>query len=133
MSQEFELSLNKLQRLDIAQEYLKILLDVYNLKEEINAKLEISAEEAAVPYNRLQSIAKALRERNEKAEGTIIHLVDFVKEVETTAWKEMHQILSGKFKAVLDKLRWPKSDLVLGDLKNDFETTFAGLLVVEEP
>jgi RAD50-interacting protein 1 len=106
---------------------------VYNLKEEINAKLEISAEEAAKPYNRLQGIARALRERNEKAEGTIIHLVDFVKEAETAAWNEMHQTLSGKFKAVLDKLRWPSAELVLGETRREFEDVFAALLVVEEP
>ncbi|RPA83559.1 hypothetical protein BJ508DRAFT_413240 [Ascobolus immersus RN42] len=133
VSQAFELSLSKLQRLDIAQEYLKILSDVYNLKEEINAKLDVSAEEAAKPYNRLQCIATALRERNEKAEGTIIHLVDFVKEVETAAWKEMHQRLSGKFKAVLDKLRWPSAELTLKESRREFEDAFAALLVVEEP
>jgi len=84
---------------------------------------------ALVPYNKLASISKQLRARNEDAEDAAVHLVDFVDQSTGLLWNEMRTKLSNQFQEVLTSIGWPKTDIPPSSM-NDFETGFSKLLIL---
>ncbi|KAH0614521.1 uncharacterized protein H6S33_000157 [Morchella sextelata] len=131
-AREFETSMEKLRRLDVAKGYIALIIEVNKLSEEARKLIQKDPKSALVPYNKLQHLAKSLKIRHEASESAAVHLVDFVEKTTSTLWDEMKDKLAGEFQNVLGKMGWPAPKVDLNKFP-EFQKGFDKLLVLQEP
>ena len=123
-----------LQRLDVAQGYIKLLAKVEDLTSEARRNFDKSPQEALQPYLKLQNIVQALRAAQPAAEDAAPHLVDHVGEAARSLWKQMKEVFASDFEKTLKKMRWPGKDIELHDqLKFEWSEGVKRLLELQEP
>lgn len=131
-AREFEASMEKLRRLDVAKGYVALIIEVNKLSEEARKLIQKDPKSALVPYNKLQNLSKSLRIRHEASESAAVHLVDFVETTTSTLWDEMKDKLAGEFQDVLGKMGWPAPKVDLNKFP-EFQKGFEKLLILQEP
>lgn len=129
---EFETSMEKLRRLDVAKGYMSLILEVNQLSEDARKQIQSDPKAALVPYNKLQHLSKSLKARHEASESAAVHLVTFVEKTTSTLWDEMKNKLAGELQDVLGKMGWPTPTASLNNFPA-FQKGFDKLLVLQEP
>lgn len=123
--------IEKLRRLDVAQGYVELLLQVQDLAAEARRHIVADPREALKPYTKLQLLSHDLHARNRAiAEEPAVHLVDYVERSTGALWVEMKSKLSAQLEEALDKMKWPKPDAVPDAA---FQAAFDKLLVLQGP
>ncbi|TDZ34934.1 RAD50-interacting protein 1 [Colletotrichum spinosum] len=102
--------MKKLQTIELAQKYLLLLQDVEKLRAEARSHLPESPKAALEPYSKLKQLSRRLEELSGTADEAAVHLVNHVRNVTATLWKEMKKIMSSELEAVLSKRSWPMVD-----------------------
>lgn len=100
--------LEKLRQLELAQDYVELLKDVDDLTENARQHLPADPKEALKPYAQLRRLVIHLRGLQEPTEGAAVHLIAYVEQTSSLLWREMKQIMSDDFEAVLQKMKWPE-------------------------
>ncbi|RPA89814.1 hypothetical protein L873DRAFT_1822137 [Choiromyces venosus 120613-1] len=129
---QFEASMEKLRRLDVAKGYVSLILQVHELSDEARKGIQKDPKLALVPYNKLQRLSKDLKSRHEEMEDAAVHLVDHVEKTTGLLWDEMKSRLAGQFEEVLSKIGWPTVDADVSKVP-EFGKVFEKLLVLQEP
>jgi predicted nucleic acid-binding Zn-ribbon protein len=132
---QFEATIEKLRRLDVARGYVDLLQKVQELSEDAKRHVsEGNPEEALKPYTKLQELAAGLKRRNEAAESAAVHLVDYVEKATGELWKEMSGMLADRLEKALAKIGWPGENLVLPHgAEESIRAAFEKLLVLQGP
>lgn len=129
---EFEASMEKLRRLDVAKGYMSLILEVNKLSEDARKQIQSDPKAALVPYNKLQHLSKSLKIRHEASEGAAVHLVTFIEKTTSTLWDEMKNKLAGELQDELGKMGWPTPTVDLYKFPG-FRKGFDKLLILQEP
>ncbi|KAI9797971.1 MAG: hypothetical protein M1833_005027 [Piccolia ochrophora] len=133
-AQRFEETVEKLQRLDVATAYVRLLREVDDLSAEARRHITTSPQAALKPYVRLQRISASLQNLQSDAEGAAPHLVDHVGKACDDLWKQMKGTLSGEFEALLRKIKWPTKTMSDdGTLRTQWWEGIKKLLEFQEP
>jgi hypothetical protein len=66
----------------------------FNGSEKARREISTNPHEAVATYTQLRNISSELISRNEKAWGSMIHLIEYVEESTKQLWEEMEQTLS---------------------------------------
>ena len=136
---QFEATVEKLRRLDVARGYVELFRRVQELSAEARACVDAGNPEAALrPYTQLQELAAGLRARNEAAEEAAVHLVHYVEGATGSLWKSMKERLARELEAVLEKVGWPAETAEAAMREADavareFRVAFEKLLVLQGP
>ena len=130
----FDVGMESLRKLDVAQGYMELLTEVENLSSEARRNFKKSPHAALQPYLRLQNLVNALREAQPAAEDAAPHLVDHVDQTARILWKQMKDAFAGDFEATLKKMQWPGKDVGLdGSLEQEWSEGVKKLLELQEP
>lgn len=122
--------LEKLRKVELAEQYVQLLEDVENLRDTARACLPENPKEALKPYIELKELALQMQQLQEPAEGAAIHLVAYVQKISTDLWVEMKKIMSDDFEAVLKKSNWPDAN---SELTHEWSESFGRLLDLQTP
>ncbi|KAM0798690.1 TIP-1 family-domain-containing protein [Usnea florida] len=132
--QKFDSSMESLRKLDVAQAYMELLIEVENLSTEARRNFKKSPQDALQPYLRLQNLVNALKDAQPAAEDAAPHLIDHVDRTTRTLWKQMKYAFAGEFEATLKKMHWPRNDITLdGQLEQEWTNGVKNLLELQEP
>jgi hypothetical protein len=129
---QFEACMVKLQRLDVAEGYVSLILQVHELSEEARKAIRIDPKAALVPYSKLQHLSKDLKTRHEALEDAAVHLVDYVEKNTNALWDEMKSKLADQFEEVLARIAWPTPTANINEAP-EFASVFEKLLILQEP
>ncbi|KAI9844885.1 MAG: hypothetical protein M1837_005171 [Sclerophora amabilis] len=133
-AQRFQNTVDKLQRLDVATGYVRLLKEVDDLSVEARKQIKISTEAGLKPYIRLQNIASSLKLLQPAAEGAAPHLIDHVERASNALWREMKAILSQELEQTLEKIHWPNKDARLeGTIEKEWQEGVEKLLKLQGP
>jgi hypothetical protein len=99
--------MKKLRQVDLAREYVELLVEVDNLTKDARKSLPNNPKEALRPYTQLKELASSLRKLQEPAEGAAVHLVNHVDQTSTRLWEQMKKIMTDEFESILQKSKWP--------------------------
>lgn len=124
--------MEKIQRLDVAEGYVSLILEVHDLSEQARKAIQIDPKAALLPYNKLQHLSKGLKSRHGSFEDAAVHLVDYVEKETDTLWAEMKGKLAGQLEEVLARISWPNPTADLKELP-EFAKVFEKLLILQEP
>ena len=151
-AKKFEISLEKLHKLDIAKGYMELSYHVDSLRfvffialnlgslgslsysKEALRMMNSSPRLALPPYMRLRNIVSALKETQPAAEGAASHLVNYVGKIACILRGELVKKFTDSFQRVLEKIKWPGRELNIAvDLTNEWTDGVELLLKVQEP
>ncbi|KAI9872535.1 MAG: hypothetical protein M1830_001510, partial [Pleopsidium flavum] len=131
---QFDASMSKLRRLDVAKGYVELLAEVDKLSSEARRNFKTSPQAALQPYVRLQSLATAVKAAQPAAEGAAPHLVDYVEKSATVLWKQMKDAFGGELEETLVRMKWPGKDVsIAGYLEQEWRGGVEKLLDLQEP
>lgn len=99
--------MEKLRKVDLAREYVELLVEVDNLTKDARKHLPQSPKDALKPYTQLKELAGSLKKLQESAEGAAVHLVNYVDQTSTRLWEQMKKIMTDEFESILQKSKWP--------------------------
>jgi hypothetical protein len=122
--------LEKLHRVELANNYVELLKDVEELKKQAREHLPADPKGALVPYTRLKELAVSLQQLQDPTEGAAIHLVNHVLNTSNELWTEMKKIMSDEFEAVLQKSKWPDAE---SEPTREWSECFEKLLDLQGP
>ena len=114
----------KLQRLDVANEYMDLMTEVDRLHREATGHLKTSPQLAIEPYRRLRSLVTAVRAAQPAAEGAAPHLVDHVEQQANKLYASLRDGFEDDLQKSLEKMKWPV-------LKTDQELNLPEQLVLQ--
>ncbi|KAH8692676.1 RINT-1 family protein [Talaromyces proteolyticus] len=130
----FQLSMNKLQRLDVAKGYLSLLHEAEGLSDHVSKSIQSAPHQALPSYKRLRAILSSLNDAQVAAEGAAPHLVDHIEKLTTSVKKQIQENFNNRLQKTLEKLRWPGKDLVLNNgFLREWEASVDLLLDFQEP
>lgn len=136
-AEQFETTVEKLRRLDVARGYVDLLRRVQELSEEARRCVDAGNPEAALlPYTQLQELVEGLKTRNEASEEAAVHLVHYVDTATGELWKSMRERLAKGLDEVLAKVKWPRENVeeeMKGRVEVEFRVVFEKLLVLQGP
>ncbi|KAB5533649.1 TIP-1 family-domain-containing protein [Coniochaeta sp. 2T2.1] len=124
--------LAQLHKVDLAHKYLLLLQDVEDLRKEARSHLPQSPKAALQPYTRLKQLSVHLRDLQEQADGTAVHLVSYVAGITDALWDEMKATMSKELEAVLVQRNWPRVD-VNGEIDEEWRLCVEKLLDLQVP
>lgn len=122
--------MKKLQQVDLAKEYIELLVEVGNLSKDARKHLPENPKEALRPYTQLKELASSLKKLQEPAEGGAIHLVNHVDQTSTRLWDQMKKIMTDEFESILQKLKWPET---ASEPTQEWKDCFEKLLDLQDP
>ena len=128
----------KLQRLDVANEYMDLITEVDRLNKEATGHLKTSPQLAIEPYRRLRSLMTAVKAAQPAAEGAAPHLVDHVEQQANNLYASLRNGFEDDLQKTLDKMKWPilKADQELNlpeQLVSQWTQQVEVLLDLQEP
>ncbi|OJD15073.1 hypothetical protein AJ78_04644 [Emergomyces pasteurianus Ep9510] len=130
----FDISMERLRRLEIAKGYMKILGEVDDLSKEALKVLATSPRLALRPYTRLQNVSSGLKLAQARAEGAAPHLVDYTTQIANSLRDTMAKVFERNLENVLTRMKWPGKELNLSDdLINEWTDAVELLLELQEP
>ncbi|OAX84246.1 hypothetical protein ACJ72_01386 [Emergomyces africanus] len=130
----FDISMERLRRLEIAKGYMNTLGEVDDLSKETLKILATSPRRALHPYTRLQNLSSSLKLAQARAEGAAPHLVDYTSQIANCLRDKMAKVFEGNLEKILTKMKWPGKDLnVSDDLINEWTDAVELLLELQEP
>ncbi|KAK6206746.1 RINT-1 family protein [Colletotrichum tabaci] len=124
--------MKKLQTIELAQKYLRLLQDVDELRSEARSHLPGSPKAALEPYSKLKKLSRRLDELSGPADDAAVHLVNHVRGVADALWDEMKKTMSGELEAVLSKRSWPMVD-PSSEMDDEWLACFEKLLDLQIP
>ena len=131
---KFDGVMSKLQRLEVAQNYIGLLREVERLSAEARKNFKASPQAALRPYLRLEGLAAALKSTQPTAEDAAPHLVDYVGCSASGLWQQMKSAFAQKFELTLAQIKWPRKDLVLdASQEREWASGVDRLLELQEP
>ncbi|OJD27241.1 hypothetical protein ACJ73_01362 [Blastomyces percursus] len=130
----FEISMERLRRLEIAKGYMGTLCEVDELSKETLKLLATSPRLALRPYTRLRSISSGLKLAQPVAEGAAPHLVAYTSQIANNLRDQMTKVLDENLETVLTKMKWPGNELNTSDkLINEWSDAVELLLELQAP
>ncbi|ODH12912.1 hypothetical protein ACO22_07791 [Paracoccidioides brasiliensis] len=130
----FEISMERLRRLDIAKNYMGTLREVDDLSKETLEILATSPRLALRPYARLRNLSSGMKSAQPAAEGAAPHLVDYAEKIANTLREQIAKVFEDNLEEVLTKMKWPGKELDIPDgLINDWTDAVELLLELQEP
>lgn len=133
VSQNFQTSIDRLQRLDVASAYVGALANFEKLRLDTREALRLAAKDALIPLNKFRAAAEELMARNDESEDAAVQLSYYVEQTYIGLWKEVEQVLSASLKTVLAQIKWPSPDVSLENVLDRFTEDFLNLLKLEDP
>lgn len=124
--------MKKLQTIELAQKYLRLLQDVDELRSEARSHLPGSPKAALEPYSKLKKLSRRLDELSGPADDAAVHLINHVRGVADALWDEMRKTMSGELEAVLSKRSWPMVD-PSSEMDEEWLACFEKLLDLQIP
>ncbi|KAK1476169.1 RINT-1 family protein [Colletotrichum cuscutae] len=124
--------MKKLQTIELAQKYLKLLQDVENLRTEARSHLPDSPKAALEPYSKLKQLSRRLEELSGPADDAAVHLVNHVRSVADALWDEMKKTMSSELETVLSKRSWPMVE-PSSEMDDEWLACFEKLLDLQIP
>ena len=126
--------MESLRKLEVAQGYVGLLIEIENLTTEARRNFKQSPQAALKPYIRLQSLLHALREAQPAAEDAAPHLIDHVEGSVQNLWRQMKDAFGSEFERTLKKIKWPGKDIdMTGALEQEWTNNVKKLLDLQEP
>jgi hypothetical protein len=122
--------MKKLRQVDLAREYVDLLVEVDNLAKEARKHLPENPKASLRPYTQLKELACALRELQEPAEGAAVHLVNYVDQTSARLWDQMKKIMTDEFESILQNLKWPEAT---SEPTREWKDCFEKLLDLQDP
>ena len=122
--------MKKLRQVDLAKEYVELLMEVDNLTKDARSHLPENPKEALRPYTQLKELATSLKKLQESAEGAAVHLVSYVDQTSTRLWDQMKKIMTDQFESVLQKSKWPDT---ASEPTKEWSECFEKLLDLQQP
>ena len=130
--QKFEISLQELQKLDIAAGYVELLQEVDKLCSQCTSQLGRSDEAALDSYGRLQRLVVGLQPLQDAAEGAAPHLLDHVSAQAQALRDAIQTSFSTELEQTLAKMSWPKPiDAVPMALQQEWKVRIDRLLKLQ--
>jgi hypothetical protein len=121
--------MQKLQAVELAKKYLKLLQDVEKWRSEARVHLPHSPKAALEPYAQLKELAMHMRTLPGSEE---LHLVEHVEAVTEALWSEMKKTMSDELEAVLGKRNWPRVD-PQSEMDDEWLACFEKLIDLQMP
>ncbi|KAF2864182.1 hypothetical protein K470DRAFT_254507 [Piedraia hortae CBS 480.64] len=106
--QRFERSMERLQKLDVAAGYIKLLTEVEALQRECAARLANSDDTALEPYRKLQHLATGMQPLQRAAEDAAPYLMDHLTHQANDLRESIRKSYADDLEKTLKKLQWPK-------------------------
>ncbi|KAI1003425.1 hypothetical protein K3495_g4775 [Podosphaera aphanis] len=122
--------MEKLHRLELAQSYIKLLVDSESLKDKALRHLPESPKLALQPYTKLKELSKSLQCFHESAEGAAVHLVTHIQQSTVDLMDEMKRVMCDHFDKKLQASKWPDPEF---DKLGDWSQSFGKLLDLQIP
>ncbi|KAF9891117.1 hypothetical protein FE257_005053 [Aspergillus nanangensis] len=133
-AKRFELSIDKLQRLEISRGYVVLLKEAEELSKEALQNAKSSPRSALQPYTRLRNIAESLKDVQPAAEGAAPHLVDYVAKLASALREHMKADFTKRLQGTLEEMKWPSKELHFpNDLKAQWTDNVELLLDLQTP
>ncbi|KAG5291106.1 RINT-1 family protein [Histoplasma capsulatum G186AR] len=131
---DFETSMERLHRLEIAKGYMGTLCEVDYLSKETVKLLATSPRLAVPPYTRLRTLSSGLKLAQPAAEGAASHLVAYASQIANILRDQMAKVFEDNLEKVLAKMKWPGNEFnVSDDLINEWTDAVELLLELQEP
>jgi hypothetical protein len=129
----FESSMERLRKLDVAAGYIELLKEVDVLRMECTSKLGRDDDAALVPYQRLQQLVIGLRPLQDAAEGAAPHLLDQIMDTVRDLRSTIQAAFSKNLEGTLQKINWPKmTDKVPLALESEWAANVGRLLDLQK-
>ncbi|KKZ65973.1 hypothetical protein EMCG_08267 [[Emmonsia] crescens] len=126
----FEISMERLRRLEIAKGYMGTL----KCSKETLTVLATSPRLALRPYTRLRNLSSSLKLAQPAAEGAAPHMVNYTSQIANSLRDQMAKVFEENLEKVLTKMKWPGNELnVSDDLVNEWTDAVELLLELQEP
>jgi len=122
--------MKKLWQVDLAREYVELLVEVNKLAKDARMHLPDNPKEALRPYTQLKELAGSLKKLQEPAEGAAVHLVNHIDQMSTRLWDEMKKIMTDEFESILQRLKWPET---ASEPNQEWKDCFEKLLDLQDP
>lgn len=103
--------MEKLRRVELARSYVELLKEVDDLTKDARSHLPAEPKEALKPYTQLKELSISMGQLQDQAEGAAVHLVTHVQTTTERLWVQMKKIMSDEFESVLQKSKWPDSEV----------------------
>ncbi|EAW09690.1 RINT-1 family protein [Aspergillus clavatus NRRL 1] len=133
-AKRFEVSMDKLRRLEISRGYVNLLREAEELSKEALGHIQSSPRLAIEPYTRLRNVVQSLQDAQPAAEGAASHLVDYVGKLATGLREQMKDNFTKRLQATLEQMKWPSKDFHLPDeLKAQWAENVELLLDLQTP
>ncbi|KAH7138103.1 RINT-1 family protein-like protein [Dendryphion nanum] len=130
----FEAVLDTLQRLDVANAYVELLIEVDVLSKEAQLQLQTSSEAALEPYKQLRSLHTRLIRLQDDAEGAAPQLLHHVDKITQALRTQILDAFSSDLDKVLKKIRWPTPKATIpSHLQEEWEMAVTKLLDLQMP
>lgn len=132
--QKFESSMEKLNKLVVAKQYVRLLQDVDALSEECLSHLGSSDSVTLDAYKRMKKLLFELQLKQEAADGAAPHLLDYTQAKAEYLRQQLEKAFSGQFEQVLKDMSWPSPEASMSDaLREQFSNSVAKLLELQRP
>ncbi|KAL9049976.1 MAG: hypothetical protein Q9162_006918 [Coniocarpon cinnabarinum] len=132
--ERFEDNIKSLRKLDITDQYLRMLQDVETLNDRARRELQSNPSDAIAKHANLYSLFTELLVLQRAAEGAAPHLIDFVERSVTDLRSHMRETFAQQLEQVMDKILWPKKTVALPmSLLEGFNTAVGRLLALQKP
>ncbi|KAG9295333.1 hypothetical protein G9A89_013362 [Geosiphon pyriformis] len=128
----------RVESLEGAKKYLKVLVVADELSTQAKLLIEKSPGKALAPYTQLVHLSRTIQSQS-KAYGESLHHLDIYLQKNVDAlWEDMKSRLTKKFQTILDTIGWPialKVPLsgVMGEKISTFKKAFLELLLLQQP
>ncbi|KAL2379623.1 hypothetical protein RJZ90_005148 [Blastomyces dermatitidis] len=136
-AKSFEMSMERLRRLEIAKGYMGTLCEVDGLRQRSKETLNLLATSprlALRPYTRLRNISSGLKLAQPAAEGAAPHIVAYTSQIAKNLRDQMTKVLDDNLETVLTKMKWPGNELnTSDDLINEWSDAVELLLELQAP
>lgn len=126
--------MQKLRRIDLAENYIQTLRNVDDLEKQAKEQLQSAPERAIEAHRTLQRIATDIEASQVAAEGAAPLLFDQIRERTKVVHDLIEHDLEERLSIVLGKMKWPKKDLSLATpFVEEWSKTADLLLDLQEP
>ncbi|KAF2666574.1 hypothetical protein BT63DRAFT_375958 [Microthyrium microscopicum] len=133
-AQKFEASMDKLNKLSVAKEYVRLLQDVDTLSDDCISHLGSSDADALESYSRIRKLLSELEDLQVTAEGAAPHLVDHTKSKTLYLREQLEKAYSRQFEDILKEISWPNPDGAVSESQHErFARAVSKLLELQLP
>lgn len=130
----FQSRMVKVQRLEIATNYLQLVKEVETLRNDATRLLRNDPRTALSCYCRLRNLAQLLQGAQLEAEGAAPLLISLVEEETASVYGTIRSGLLKDFQSTLEKMKWPTKEMnLLGGVLETWSEQVEYLLDLQEP